>query len=45
VNAQAGAIEKLLERFDQMISVMTVTLQMLQNVMSKHAIESTRRND
>ncbi|XP_044249358.1 uncharacterized protein [Drosophila takahashii] len=45
VNAQAAAIEKLLERFDQMMSVMTTTLQMLQSVMSKHAIESTRRND
>jgi len=44
VNAQAAAIEKLLERFDPMMSVMT-TLKLLRSVMSKHAIESTRRND
>jgi len=45
LNAQAVATEKLLERFYQIISVMTTTLQMSQSVMSKHAIEPTRRND
>jgi len=45
VNAQAAAIEKLLERFDQMMSVLTTMLKMFVSVMSKHDIESTRRID